>query len=148
MGLVSDWSCSCSSCRLHAVLTLTWPLAGNQVCFFFSHPHKRCYHGRAFVPKAPHIIVRPLGFIVPSRLSNLFQQPRRFRVRGLVPFYPPTLLRLDYASLCSRNAFKTEVMYLSQPRVNYSTADTSRFDIHNADGSAVGFVGFTKNTSA
>ncbi len=39
---------------------------------------------------------------------------------------------------------KTEAMYFPPPRVDYSTADTSRFDICNADGSTVGFVDFTK----
>ena len=35
-------------------------------------------------------------------------------------------------------------MYFPLPRVDYSTADTSRLDIRNADGSTVGFVDFTK----
>ena len=39
---------------------------------------------------------------------------------------------------------KTEAMYFPPPRVDYSTADTSRFDIRNANGSTVGFVDFTK----
>ncbi len=39
---------------------------------------------------------------------------------------------------------KTEAMYFPPPRVDYSTAGTSRLDIRNADGSTVGFVGFTK----
>ena len=39
---------------------------------------------------------------------------------------------------------KTEAMYFPPPRVDYSTADTSRLDIRNADGSTVGFVDFTK----
>ena len=39
---------------------------------------------------------------------------------------------------------KTEAMYFSPPRVDNSNADTSRFDIRNADGSTVGFVDFTK----
>ncbi len=39
---------------------------------------------------------------------------------------------------------KTEAMYFPLPRVDYSTADTSRLDIRNADGSTVGFVDFTK----
>jgi hypothetical protein len=39
---------------------------------------------------------------------------------------------------------KTESMYFPPPRVDYSNADTSRFDIRNSDGSTVGFVDFTK----
>jgi hypothetical protein len=39
---------------------------------------------------------------------------------------------------------KTEAMYFPPPRVNCSTAETSSKDIRNADGSAVGFVDFTK----
>ena len=39
---------------------------------------------------------------------------------------------------------KTEAMYFPPPRVDYSTADTSRLDIRNANGSTVGFVDFTK----
>ena len=39
---------------------------------------------------------------------------------------------------------KTEAMYFSPPRVDYSNADTSRFDIRNADGFTAGFVNFTK----
>jgi hypothetical protein len=39
---------------------------------------------------------------------------------------------------------KTEAMYFPPPRVDFSNADTSRFDIRNADGSTVGFVDFTK----
>ena len=35
-------------------------------------------------------------------------------------------------------------MYFPPPRVDYSTADTSRLDIRNAEGSTVGFVYFTK----
>jgi hypothetical protein len=35
-------------------------------------------------------------------------------------------------------------MYFPPPRVDYSNADTSRFDIRNAVGSTVGFVDFTK----
>ncbi len=38
---------------------------------------------------------------------------------------------------------KTEAMYFPPLRVGYSTADTSRFDIRNADGSTVGFVNCT-----
>ena len=34
---------------------------------------------------------------------------------------------------------KTEAMYFPPPRVDYSTADTTRFDIRNPDGSTVGF---------
>ncbi len=40
---------------------------------------------------------------------------------------------------------ETEAMFFPPPRVDYSNADTSRFDICNADGSIVGFVDFTKN---
>ena len=40
--------------------------------------------------------------------------------------------------------YKIDAMYFSPPRVDYSNADTSRFDIRNADGSTVGFVEFTK----
>ncbi len=39
---------------------------------------------------------------------------------------------------------KTEAIYFPPPRVDYSNADTSRFDIRNADSSTVGFVDFTK----
>ena len=39
---------------------------------------------------------------------------------------------------------KTEAKYFPLTRVDYSTADTSRLDIRNADGSTVGFVDFTK----
>ena len=40
---------------------------------------------------------------------------------------------------------KTEAMYFPPPRVNCSNAaETSHFDVRNADGSAVGFVEFTK----
>jgi hypothetical protein len=39
---------------------------------------------------------------------------------------------------------KTEAMYFPPPRVDYSNADTFRFDICNADCSTVGFVDFTK----
>ena len=39
---------------------------------------------------------------------------------------------------------KTEAMYFPPPRVDCSNADTSRFDIRNAYGSAVGFVEFIK----
>ncbi len=35
-------------------------------------------------------------------------------------------------------------MYFPPPRVDYSNADTSRFDVRHADGSAVGFVDFTE----
>jgi hypothetical protein len=48
------------------------------------------------------------------------------------------------AHWCWHNAlFKTEVMHFPPLRVEYSNADTSRFNIRNADGSAVGFVDFT-----
>ncbi len=39
---------------------------------------------------------------------------------------------------------KTEATYFPPPRVDYSNANTTRFDIRNADGSSVGFVDFTK----
>ncbi len=42
---------------------------------------------------------------------------------------------------------KTETLYFPPPRVDYSNADTARFDIRricHADGSTVGFVDFTK----
>ena len=39
---------------------------------------------------------------------------------------------------------KAEAMYFPPPRVDYSNADTSRFDIRNADCPTVGFVDFTK----
>ncbi len=39
---------------------------------------------------------------------------------------------------------KVEAMYFLPPRVDYSTADTSRLNIFNADGSNIGFVDFTK----
>ena len=39
---------------------------------------------------------------------------------------------------------KTEAFCFPPPRVDYSSADTSRLDIRNADGSTVGFVDFTK----
>ncbi len=39
---------------------------------------------------------------------------------------------------------KTKAMCFPPPRVGYSNADASRFDIRNADCSAVCFVGFTK----
>jgi hypothetical protein len=39
---------------------------------------------------------------------------------------------------------KSEAMYFSPPRVDYSNADTYRFGIRNADDSTVDFVDFTK----
>jgi hypothetical protein len=35
-------------------------------------------------------------------------------------------------------------MYFPPPRVDYSNAETYRFDIRDADGSTIGFVDFTK----
>jgi hypothetical protein len=42
---------------------------------------------------------------------------------------------------------KTEATYFSPLRVDYSNADTSRFDIRNADGSTVGFLILQRNLS-
>ncbi len=39
---------------------------------------------------------------------------------------------------------KAEAMYFSPPRVDCSHVDKSRFDIHDAYDSTVGFVDFTK----
>ena len=40
---------------------------------------------------------------------------------------------------------KTEAMYFSRPRTEYSEADTSRLDVFDAtNGSIVGFIDFTK----
>ncbi len=62
--------------------------------------------------------------------SYLFDHLRRF---GL-------MIHIDVDTTLST----TEVVYFSPPRVDYSNADTSCFDIRNADGSTVGFVDFTK----
>ena len=39
---------------------------------------------------------------------------------------------------------KTEAMYFPPPRVDYSTADTSRFDVTNVSGVPIGFIDFAK----
>ncbi len=39
---------------------------------------------------------------------------------------------------------KTEAMYFLPPRVDYSNADTSRFDLRHEDGSTVCFVDLMK----
>ncbi len=39
---------------------------------------------------------------------------------------------------------KTEAIYFSSPCVDYSNANTPRFEIRNSDGSTAGFVDFTK----
>ena len=39
---------------------------------------------------------------------------------------------------------KTEAMYFPSPRVEYSVADTSRFDVLDVNGSVAGFIDFTQ----
>ena len=41
-------------------------------------------------------------------------------------------------------ASKTEAMYFPPPRTLYSTADTSRFNVLNSEGSSIGFIDFTE----
>ncbi len=62
--------------------------------------------------------------------SYFFKHLRRF---GL-------MMHIDVDTTLS----KTEAMYFPPPRVDYSNADTSRFDIRNTDGSTVGFVESSK----
>ena len=65
-----------------------------------------------------------------SYLFNRFNYLRRF---GLM------------MHICVETALsKTKATYFPPPRVYYSNADTSRFDMRNADGPTAGFVDFTK----
>ena len=62
--------------------------------------------------------------------SYLFNHLRKF---GL-------LMHVGNGSVLS----KTEAMYFPSPRVEYSVADTSRFDVLDVNGSVAGFIDFTQ----
>ncbi len=117
-----------------AIKTLTWPAAKPvfRTCSCVNFPKR---HASSFDLWASTFADdRAIFFNCHADLelgaSYLFNHLRRF---GL-------LMHTDVGTTLS----DTLARYLPPPRVGYSNADTSRFDIRNADGSTVGFVDFTE----
>ena len=117
-------------------------MASSQACF--PHPLKRCHHGRAFIPKARRIIIRPLDVTVRRRLAIFFNSRADLELGASYLFNHLRRFGLMMHIGVDTTLSKTEAMYFPPPREDYYNADTSRFDIRNADGSTVGFVDFTK----